>query len=327
MHKLKNATSHHSGDYMDIDSDYELKENKKDKPKKKISPNSLKNKTRLLYQQKNTMKYAHQKKLNTLMDIDNRKPIKKTPINYLHTNKIQKKYPDFMDIDISTYNPNLYSESLYKSEYNIKIPLLDSYNIKYNTWNNRDNTAGTCFWHAISKGFGIPFDDLSKKIETLKADLPKPPKYDTTNLSDSQIKDIKTNEKAFTSRAYLADRLRAKKRLGVLKSQYCIAPRIFPDTALVVFFVYEYEPGKFKSRKPLVVCYAPPNNKIPTKVIFLCDILFYDFNTKEWSGHIEIMTLGGKTIQPTWSQFIKPIKDDLKRILYSNSCRVLLRKI
>lgn len=313
-------------DYMDIDTENININKKKPQPKKK-SPNSVKNKGNLLHKQKDATKYVHKRKLDTRMDIDNYTTLKKTPIKYLNTHKIQKKYPDFMDIDISTYNPNLYSESLYKSDYNIKIPILDSYGIKYNTWNNRDNTAGTCFWHAISKGFGIPFDDLSNKIETLKADLPKQPKFDFKNIPDAQRKDLEMNAKAFQSRGFLAETLRKRKRLGVFSSQYCIAPRIFPDTALVVFFVYEYQPGKFKSRDPVVVCYAPPNNQIPTKVIFLCDILFYNFYTKEWSGHIEIMTLGGKSILPTWSQYIKYIKDDLKRILNSSSCKVLLRKI
>ena len=234
----------------------------------------------------------------------------------------KSKIPDFMDID-TIHNPQIYNDILYKSKrvYNLNIPILDKLGIKYETWNNPNNTAGTCFWHATSKALGIPMDELTKKIETLKSELPPcmKKKYKTRTAIANQLSDYKING------------------FGVNPTDYCILSKLEPDVALVVFYVIEncietdesFHPLTGKPNKSFihpstgaVTCYGPKNGIKPTKVVFMCDILLVT-EQGDVLAHIEIMTLNNKNLHGTWMYNIKNVAIELKSILKHKSCKFI----
>jgi hypothetical protein len=199
---------------------------------------------------------------------------------------------------------SLYKNQLYKTKaiYNLTIPELDKLGIQYDTWDNKDNTAGTCFWHAISKGLGLTMHQLADKINAMTDDLPPSlqNKYKTKSAIVNKLKNYKTTP------------------FGMGPKEYCIIPKISPDTALIIFAVREVKPKQFKTIG--VFCVFPENTK-PTKVIFLCDYVFLH------GGHIEIMTLNGKQINNSWSQDIKSVANELKSILTRPTCKNMVKKI
>jgi len=221
--------------------------------------------------------------------------VKKTPIVKNTSTPIVKK----------TLTPvSLYKNQLYKTKhiYKLTIPELDKLGIQYDTWNNKDNTAGTCFWHAISKGLGLTMHQLADKINTMTEDLPPSLQhiYKTKSAIANKLKNYKTTN------------------FGMEPKGYCIVPKISPGTALIIFSVKEVKPKQFKTIG--VFCVSPENTK-PTKVIFLCDFMFLH------GGHIEIMTLNGKQINNSWSQDIKSVANELKSILTRPTCKNMLKKI
>jgi hypothetical protein len=237
--------------------------------------------------------------------------------NNMHDYKIVKNkiIPDFMNIDIK-HDSKLYDKILYKTkiQYNLTIPILDKYKIKYETWNNPDNTSGTCFWHATSKALSIPMDELTKQIEVLKTHLPP------------------VMQKMYKTRYLIADRLSQykTKSFGVDHRDFCMVPKLAPDTALVVFFIYEVKPKQFAAMQPAVKCYAPKHGIKPTKVVFMCYMMFINSdkktNKKEpYSGHIEIMTLAAQKLQHGWTQDLKSVAPELKKILTHGSCQFIER--
>lgn len=226
-----------------------------------------------------------------------------------------KVIPDYMEIDAKR-NPKLYDKILYKSkkEYNLTIPILDKYGIKYETWNNPDNTSGTCFWHATSKALSIPIDELTKQIEVLKHELPPVMKkmYKTRYLIANRLSDYK------------------RKSFGVSPIDFCMVPKLAPDTALVVFYIYEETPKHFKAYPKAVKCYAPKNGIKPTKVVFMCNMTFINLDKKTqdkqpYLGHIEIMTLAGQKLNSGWAQDLKTVAPELKKILTHGSCQFIER--
>lgn len=231
----------------------------------------------------------------------------------VHDKKKQNIIPDFMDIDIK-HNPKIYDDILYKSkkEYNLTIPILDKYGIEYETWNNPDNTSGTCFWHATSKALHIPMDELSKSITVLKTTLPS------------------VMRKMYKTRYQIAERLDnyRTKSFGVSPRDFCMVPKLSPDTALIVFFIYEDKPKHFISNPIGVKCYAPDKGIKPTKVVFMCNMAFLNLDKKTmdkepYLGHIEIMTLKGKRLQHGWTQNLKSVAPELKKILTHHSCKFI----
>lgn len=199
---------------------------------------------------------------------------------------------------------SLYKNQLHKTKYkyNLTIPELDKLGIHYDTWDNADNTAGTCFWHAISKGLGLTMHQIADKINTMTENLPPSlqHKYKTKSAIVNKLKNYKTTP------------------FGMGPKEYCIIPKISPDTALIIFAVKEIKPKQFKTIG--IFCVFPENTK-PTKVIFLCDYVFLH------GGHIEIMTLNGKQINNSWSQDIKSVANELKSILTRPTCKNMLKKI
>lgn len=205
------------------------------------------------------------------------------------------------------HNPptTLYKNQLYKSKYKygLTIPLLDKLNISYETWNNKDNTMGTCFWHAVSKGLGLTLPDMANKIENMVESLPGNLKY------------------KYKTKEYVANKLKNYKKsgFGMGPKGYCIVPKIAPDTALIVFAVKEVKSKQFNT---IGVFCVVPEKVVPTKVIFLVDYVFIK------GAHIEIMTLKGKKINTSWSQNIKDVAEELKSILSVRpTCKKLLKKL
>jgi hypothetical protein len=208
---------------------------------------------------------------------------------------------------IPKHNPptSLYKNQLYKSKkkYGLIIPLLDKLNISYETWNNKDNTMGTCFWHAVSKGLGITLPEIANKIENMVESLPGNLKY------------------KYKTKEYVANKLKNYKKtgFGMGPKGYCIVPKIAPDTALIIFAVKEVKPKQFNT---IGVFCVMPEKVVPTKVIFLVDYVFLK------GAHIEIMTLKGKKINTSWSQNIKDVAEELKSILSVRpTCKKLLKKL
>lgn len=200
---------------------------------------------------------------------------------------------------------SLYKNQLYKSKnkYGLKIPILDKLGITYETWNNKDNTAGTCFWHAVSKGLGLTFPEMANKIQNMAESLPGNLKY------------------KYKTKEYVANKLINYKKsgFGMGPKGYCIVPKISPGTALIVFAVKEVKPKQFDT---IGVFCVVPENVVPTKVIFLVDYIFIK------GAHIEIMTLKGKKINTSWSQNIKDVAEELKNILKVRpTCKNLLKKL
>ena len=187
-----------------------------------------------------------------------------------------------------------------KQKYGLIIPVLDKLGISYETWNNKDNTAGTCFWHAVSKGLGLTLPEIANKIENMTASLPGNLKY------------------KYKTKEYVANMLKNYKKqgFGMGPKGYCIIPKISPDTALIVFAVKEVQPKLFTT---IGVFCVVPENIVPHKVIFLIDYVFLK------GAHIEIMTLKGKKINTSWSQNINDVAQELKEILKIRpSCKNLL---
>ena len=200
---------------------------------------------------------------------------------------------------------SLYKNQLYKSKkhYGLTIPELDKLGISYETWNNKDNTMGTCFWHAVSKGLGLTFPEMANKIENMATSLPGNLKY------------------KYKTKEYVANKLKNYKKsgFGMGPKGYCIVPKISPGTALIVFAVKEVKPKNFDT---IGVFCVVPDDIVPTKVIFLVDYVFLK------GAHIEIMTLKGKKINTNWSQDIKHVAEELKDILKIRpSCKKLLTKL
>lgn len=200
---------------------------------------------------------------------------------------------------------SLYKNQLYKSKnyYGLKIPILDKLGITYETWNNKDNTAGTCFWHAASKGLGLTFPEMADKILNMTESLPGNLKY------------------KYKTKEYVANKLKNYKKsgFGMGPKGYCIIPKISPDTALIVFAVKEVKPKQFDT---IGVFCVSPEKVVPTKVIFLVDYVFLK------GAHIEIMTLKGKKINTNWSQDIMGVAGELKSILSVRpTCKKLLKKL
>ena len=142
---------------------------------------------------------------------------------------------------------SLYKNQLYKSKnkYGLKIPILDKLNITYETWNNKDNTAGTCFWHAVSKGLGLTFPEMANKIKNMAESLPGNLKY------------------KYKTKEYVANKLINYKKsgFGMGPKGYCIVPKIAQDTALIIFAVKEVKPKQFDTIG--VFCVAPENVYLP----------------------------------------------------------------
>ena len=200
---------------------------------------------------------------------------------------------------------SLYKNQLYKSKnkYGLKIPILDKLGITYETWNNKDNTAGTCFWHAVSKGLGLTFPEMANKIKNMAESLPGNLKY------------------KYKTKEYVANKLINYKKsgFGMGPKGYCIVPKIAQDTALIIFAVKEIKPKQFDT---IGVFCVVPENVVPTKVIFLVDYVFIK------GAHIEIMTLKGKKINTSWSQNIKDVAEELKSVLKVRpTCKNLLKKL
>lgn len=212
------------------------------------------------------------------------------------------KNDEIMVVPYQNRISSLYKNQLYKTRkhYNITIPMLDKLGITYETWNNHDNSAGTCFWHAISKGLNVTIPDIAKKIENMSAKLPNTLKnrYKTKLNVAQKLKEYKTTG------------------FGMEPKDYWLVPEIFPDTALIIFALEEVKPKQFDTMG--VFCIIPKNT-VPTRVVFLCDIIFCKQN-----GHIELMTLKGKNITSTWSQNIKDVSKELKSILTHPNCKKML---
>jgi hypothetical protein len=176
---------------------------------------------------------------------------------------------------------NLYKEMLYKTkeEYKLKIPILDKLKVSYETWGNKDNTAGTCFWHAISAALNIPIKKIASDIKQMTPDLPHFIK-----------KDFKTKEKVAKHLQYYRER-----EFGVNSPSFCIIPMVYKNTMVVIFSMEEITPGKLELQKILFLT-STPENKIEN-VIFLCDLIFL-----EQDAHIELMTINTDTISSNWTQ-------------------------
>ncbi len=215
------------------------------------------------------------------------------------------KNDEIMVIPYQNPATSLYKNQLYKTRkyYNITLPILDKLGITYETWNNKDNSAGTCFWHAISKGLNVTIPDIGKKIENMSAELPDTlkNKYKTKLNVAQKLKEYKTTG------------------FGMNPKDYWIVPKVFPDTVVIIFAVKEVKPKQYDTIG--VFCIIPENTK-PTKVVFLCDIMFY-----KKGGHIELMTLKGKNITPSWSQNIKDVSKELKSILTHTNCQKMMNSI
>jgi hypothetical protein len=231
--------------------------------------------------------------------------LQKSPIKTI-TQKSQKTITQKPQKTATLQKPpvSLYKNQLYKSKkyYGLQIPILDKLGITYETWNNKDNTAGTCFWHAASKGLGLTFPEMANKIENMVESLPGNLKY------------------KYKTKEYVANKLKNYKKsgFGMGPKGYCIIPKISPDTALIVFAVKEIKPKQFDT---IGVFCVVPENVVPTKVIFLVDYVFLK------GAHIEIMTLKGKKININWSQDINGVAEELKSILSVRpTCKKLLKK-
>lgn len=181
---------------------------------------------------------------------------------------------------------NLYKEMLYKTKekYKLNIPLLDKLKISYETWDNADNTAGTCFWHAISAGLNIPIRKIASDIKQMTPDLPP-----------FLAKEFKTKEKVAKQLKYYKER-----EFGIGSPDFCIVPKIYKDTMVVVFTMEETSSKKYELIRILFLA-STPEHKIKN-IIFLCDLLFLKSDDGEDNSHIEIMTINTNTISPNWSQ-------------------------
>ena len=82
-------------------------------------------------------------------------------INFPTTYANIKRYK--LNTVIPFVNAELYCNTLKKR--NIKISYLDNLGIKYTAWDNYDNTAGTCLWHAFSKALGITIPEIADRIK------------------------------------------------------------------------------------------------------------------------------------------------------------------
>lgn len=181
--------------------------------------------------------------------------------------------------DILMLQSNLYKDTLYKTkeEYKLKIPILDKLKVSYETWDNKDNTAGTCFWHAISASLNIPIKKIASDIKQMTPDLPL-----------QLVEDYKTKGKIAKQLQYYRER-----EFGIDSPSFCIVPKIYKNTMVVVFTMIQIAIGNFKLER---ILYLTPKCKVKN-IIFLCDFIF--FNDE---AHIELMTINTNTISPNWSQ-------------------------
>lgn len=198
--------------------------------------------------------------------------------------------------EIIMMQQTLYKNTLHKTkqEYNLIIPILDKLKVSYETWNNSDNTAGTCFWHAISTALNKPINDISKDILVMTPELPP-------NIKS----EYKTKEKVHN----LLNRYKHRE-FGVSLNDYCIIPSIYKDTMIVVFMMQEVKPSIFKHHETMFIYH---NFVLPTKVIFLCD-----FDYLDGDAHTELMTVQSKQISQDWTQDLTTELKELLLILMRN---------
>lgn len=211
------------------------------------------------------------------------KKYKKSPQKYICNDKTGRWVLKTGKIGTSILmlEKSLYKNELYKTKdiYNVKIPLLDKLKVSYETWNNTDNTAGTCFWHAISAGLNIPIKRIASDIENMSTELP------------SLLKEeYKTKEKVAKALMYYKER-----DFGIESPSFCIVPKIYKNTMIVVFTMAEKTQLNFELEKIMYLT-STPEHKLKN-IIFLCDLIFMDGD-----AHIEIMTINTDTISPSWSQ-------------------------
>ena len=224
-------------------------------------------------------------------------------VDYIPPDNISELVKNATNLVVNKKIPtSLYKGQLYKTKqkYGYKIPLLDKLNITYETWNNLDNTAGTCFWHAISKGLNITIPQIGNMIKNMPDSLPKMMKLDYKTKGNLAQKLNKYNMNS----------------IPVANVDYCIVPKISPDTIIVIFVIREtlYD-GFVHVHTDCIMSKQKPN-----KVIFLTNFIY-----KDGKGHVEITTLKGKTITPSWSQDIKNVTKELKILLeQSSNCKILL---
>lgn len=203
-----------------------------------------------------------------------------------------------------SYQANLYQKQMVRTKMKrkLKIPILEELGITYETWDNKDNTKGTCFWHAVSKGLGLTIPEMADRIDKMADELPGNLKYKYKTKSNvvNKLKNYK------------------KQGFGMGPKGYCIIPKISPNTALIIFAVREV---KHKIYETIGVFCIIPQKEIPKKVIFICDYVFLK------GGHIEIMTLKGKKININWSQDICNVAEELQSILKHTNCKEMIKRI
>ena len=196
-----------------------------------------------------------------------------------------KKYK--LNTVIPFVNVELYYNTLKKR--NIKISYLDDLGIKYTAWDNYDNTAGTCMWHAFSKALDMSIPEIAERI-----------KY-TFGESTKELYNRLINYKTMKSESPIT---------------FCeMIPILTKGTGLVVFNddLIKKSDHHADWYSGNAVCYFP---KHPKKVIFIA-------MTYTTGVHAVVLTLNGKTLDDNWSENIDDVKDELLRILPKN-CHEML---
>lgn len=206
---------------------------------------------------------------------------------------------DLTDYDIN--NPykkeELYNNKMFKID--IEIPYLDKLGIKYTAWDNYDNTAGTCMWHAISKALDMSIPEIAQKIKYMTDKFPK--------TDDG------------TSRKELYKKLMSYRTItsSIMPEECRLIPQITKTTGIVIFNskTIKESPIYGKYYKNDVCCFFPKN---PKRVIFIATMVITDENDSV--AHAVVLTLSGNKLNNNWSEPIDTVKSELYKIL-PNVCK------
>jgi hypothetical protein len=168
---------------------------------------------------------------------------------------------------------SLYHNQMYKTDG--KIPILDTLGIKYELWDNADNTKGTCVWHTISKALNMPIPEIAEKI-----------KHMSKKVSPNMI--VSKMGKTTNSLVYKKLLNYENEQFGIFPKYLCEIPKFAKDYAIITFYVNKITVGKtfkYTPRDPIVQCVFPTDNH-PTKVIFTVS-----FKNSDGSGHHVLVKL------------------------------------